>query len=160
MLILIKNEEAGTGEGGKLSFRAVSKTDMATELSLFPEFDMDADESLEYTTKMGAPVYKPKNRKPSTIELIDDTKTKALIEKILASGVSEDEKKFLIEAARRHTVFFYNKIADFYAHSGPEVQRLMEDSALVIIDLGSAIQKGYVEFNKEIEGLFKHETNS
>ena len=67
------------------------------------------------------------------------------------SNIEKEEKEFLIKAAYRHTVFNYQSIADFYAHSNKEVQELMEDSALVIIDFNKAIENGYVKLSKEIE---------
>ena len=75
---------------------------------------------------------------------------KRLLNKINASNVSDDEKKFLKFAAQRHNVFTYSKIADYYAHSSKEMQVLMEDSALVIIDFDKAIQHGYVKLSEEM----------
>lgn len=47
-------------------------------------------------------------------------------------------------------MFNYSKIADYYASASPEMQELMEDSALVIIDFDDAIAKGYVKLNKRM----------
>lgn len=58
---------------------------------------------------------------------------------------------FLIDAARRHNVFNYERIADYYAHATPEMQQLMERSALVIIDFEKAIEYGYVKLCNEIK---------
>lgn len=107
-----------------------------------------------YTSKILAPIYKPKNKKPHVMELVNLSKTKKLIKKIEASEVSDEEKAFLIAAAQRHNVFFYNRVADYYAHATKPMQALMEDSALVIIDFDSAIQKGYVKFTDEIKELY------
>jgi len=104
----------------------------------------------KYTTKIKAPIYEPKNKKPHILELCDYSKTKRLIHKIEMSGVDDEEKRFLIEAAKRHNVFNYSKIADYYAHATPEMQHLMERSALVIIDFDKAIQYGYVQLSDEI----------
>ena len=104
----------------------------------------------KYTTKIKAPIYEPKNKKPHILELCDYSKTKRLIHEIEMSGVDDEEKRFLIEAAKRHNVFNYSKIADYYAHATPEMQHLMERSALVIIDCDKAIQYGYVQLSDEI----------
>lgn len=104
----------------------------------------------KYTTKIKAPIYEPKNKKPHILELCDYSKTKRLIHEIEMSGVDDEEKRFLIEAAKRHNVFNYSKIADYYAHATPEMQHLMERSALVIIDFDKAIQYGYVQLSDEI----------
>ena len=68
-----------------------------------------------------------------------------------------EEKMFLIDAARRHNVFNYEKIADYYAHSSPEMQHLMERSGLVIIDFEKAIQYGYVKLCDEIRKQYLEE---
>lgn len=56
----------------------------------------------------------------------------------------------MINASKRHLVFDYGKIAEYYAHQNKEMQELMEKSALVIIDFNDAIKNGYVELRKEI----------
>jgi hypothetical protein len=89
--------------------------------------------------------------------LCDDSKTKSLIREINASSLEEEEKRFLIMAAQRHTVFHYERIANYYAHGSAEMQRLMEKSALVIIDFEQAIANGYVKLCEEIRGQFLEE---
>lgn len=104
-----------------------------------------------YTAKACAPIYEPKNRKPHIPEFLSLGKYHALIAKIEASTLPPAEKEFLRFAATRHVVFNYALIADYYAHSSPEMQALMEDSALVLIDFEDAIRKGYVRLSKAIE---------
>jgi len=105
----------------------------------------------KYTTKIEAPMYKPAYQKPHLMELCDSSKTNELIKKIKASSVSSEEKEFLIKATKRHNIFNYKKIADYYAHSTPEMQELMEDSALVIIDFEKAIELGYIDLCNDIK---------
>ena len=105
----------------------------------------------KYISKIKAPDYEPKNIKPHVLELIDSSKSNRLINEINNSDIPEDEKKFLIEAAKRHTVFNYERIADYYAHSNKEVQNLMEKSALVIIDFEKAISLGYIQLCENIK---------
>ena len=57
-------------------------------------------------------------------------------------------------SAQRHNVFNFQKIAEFYAHQKPEVQNLMEKSALVIIDYNKAIENGYVRMSKNMAEAF------
>jgi len=111
----------------------------------------------QYTHKVDAPTYEPKNEKPPTGELADRRRAEELIAAIDASDVSDLDKDFLKIAAMRHVVFNYEKIADYYANSLPNVQRLMEDSALVIIDFERAIELGYIELRKEISELYAEE---
>jgi hypothetical protein len=118
---------------------------------------VEEQQKRKYSTKIEAPIYEPKNKKPHVLELFNDTKTNRLINEIKTSNIPDNEKRFLIEAARRHTVFNYERIADYYAHSSNEVQRLMEKSALVIIDFEKAIQHGYVKLCDEIRNQYLEE---
>ena len=87
---------------------------------------------------------------PDISELVDKSKTENLIDEIKASSVSDEEKAFLIDAAGRHNVFNYRNCAEYYANSSPEMQRLMEKSALVIIDVDDAIANGYATLSNLI----------
>ena len=110
-----------------------------------------------YTRKIESPKYEPKKTKPQLPELIDDSKTKKLIEEIGKSKISEDEKRFLITAAHRHTVFHFENIAEYYAHSNKAMQELMEENALVIIDFDKAIERGFVVLSDGIRDAFKQD---
>lgn len=112
-------------------------------------------EDLLYTSKIQIPQYLPSKEKPHIGSLVDTEKYAKLIRNINESGVSEEEKKFLKMAASRHLVFNYSKIADYYAHSDAEMQELMEQSALVILDIEDAIANGYVKLSKNIEQILK-----
>jgi len=121
--------------------------------NLFGEDPTEKTES-EYTSKIKAPIYEPKYKKPFVFELVDTTKRGRLINDINNSTLPQEEKDFLIHAANRHNVFNYELIADYYAHATPEMQSLMERSALVIIDFDKAIQYGYVKFSNEIADIY------
>lgn len=107
-------------------------------------------ENNNYSSKTDTPIYEPKNKKPHLLELCNKEKANRLIRDINNSNLSTDEKDFLINAAKRHNVFNYEKIADYYAHSSSEMQNLMERSALVVIDFEKAIEYGFVKLNKNI----------
>lgn len=121
------------------------------QINLFGQEFAPNLEDKKYSTKIDAPVYEPKNKKPHLIELVDKSKSHRLIQEIDKSSLSYDEKKFLIDASKRHNVFNYEKIADYYAHSSKEMQHFMERSGLVIIDFEKAIQLGYVKLCEEIK---------
>ena len=127
------------------------------QINLFGEEFNTTQEDKKYTSKIEAPIYEPKNKKPHILELYDKTKTQRIIREIDQSNLPIDEKMFLIDAARRHTVFNYEKIADYYAHSSPDMQNLMERSALVIIDFEKAIELGYVQLSKDISNQYLEE---
>lgn len=120
-------------------------------------FDVKQTEAYEkfkkYTQSVKLPQYLPSSKKPLLEELVNQTKTKELLRHINESNVPEEEKEFLRLGAMRHLVFNYSKIADYYAHSDKEMQKLMEESALVIIDFDDAIANGYVELSKTLKAL-------
>ena len=103
-----------------------------------------------YTDKIETPIYEPKGEKPFINDLIDLNKYKSLCQEIEQSNLSSEEKQLLMFAASRHIVFNYEKIANYYAHSGKTTQGLFENSALVIIDFNKAVENGFVKLSKEM----------
>lgn len=124
------------------------------QINLFGKVD---EVEKKYSSKIESPIYEPKNQKPHVLELFNNSKTKRLLNEINKSNLDEEEKAFLRLAAQRHTVFNYEKIADYYANSNKEMQNLMENSALVIIDFEKAIQLGYVRLCDEIKTQYLEE---
>jgi hypothetical protein len=127
------------------------------QINIFGQEYAPDQENNKYSTKIEAPIYEPKNAKPYIFELYDKDKSQRLIREIENSNIPNEEKTFLIEATKRHIVFNYEKIADYYAHSNKEMQNLMEKSALVIIDFEKAIQLGYVRLCDEIRNQYMEE---
>lgn len=83
--------------------------------------------------------------KPDIKSLYNMYKYLDFVQKIKSSNVSEEEKNFLLISASRHIVFDFGTIAKYYAHATPEMQRLMEQQALVIIDYDDAVENGYTQ---------------
>lgn len=121
------------------------------QLEFFSKPEVDADN--KYTKSIKVPQYLPRDVAPSIDELCTTGKYSELMANIKNSNVSEDEKKFLMKAASRHIVFNYANIADYYANATPEMQRLMEQSALVILDVDDAIAYGYVRLTDKMKEL-------
>ena len=129
----------------------------------FSDFDMaldleDTEEGQEqeeniYTKEINIPQYEITGECPKLEELVNEEKTKSLIERIEKSDIPNDIKEFLIKASYRHLAFNYQNIAEYYAHADKEVQELMEESALVIIDYNDAIRNGYVQIKKAIDSI-------
>lgn len=115
--------------------------------------------STKYSKKVQIPQYEIKGEKPIIESLCNDSKTNMLIAKIKKSNVTEEEKQFLIKAARRHYIFNYRNIAEYYAHASKEMQNLMEESALVIIDINDAIANGYVKLSDTLNKLMEDNKN-
>ena len=137
--------------------------EILAELDL-DEFGLDwgvnvvEDETIEdnpYTTKVEIPRYEIKGDCPEINELVDEDKVNEIIKQIESSNIKNEIKEFLIKAAYRHYCFDYAKIAEFYAHQDKETQKLMENSALVIVDVNDAIKNGYAELKACVEELIK-----
>ena len=109
----------------------------------------------KYSRAITIPQYEIKCEKPLIPELYNNKKVVELLNHIKNSNVSEEEKKFLTIAAYRHYVFNYSKIAEYYASASKEMQELMEESALVIIDIDDAIKNGYVKYSKRIQQIIE-----
>ena len=127
------------------------------DFSLDDDDDKSKDDDDAYTKKIKSPVYEPKGEKPQINELFDYSKTKKLVEEIEQSNIPDDIKDFMLKSAYRHTVFRYDKIAEYYAHAPKEVQCLMEKSALIIIDFNQAIENGFVVLSKELASEYAND---
>ncbi len=106
-----------------------------------------------YSRKLDPPIYAPTGVKPKPTELYDATKTRELQDEIIGAKLPPDVERFLLVAAERHTEFDFHAIAEFYCHASAPLQRLMEKSALVIIDFKSAIENGFVKLTDELRAL-------
>ena len=126
-------------------------------LPVIPEPDMGADNP--YTTRTGTPIYEPKESEaPLISSLYDESKVQQLTSEIeQVKDLDPEIKEFLIHSAQRHRKFHFNKIAEYYAHADKDVQRLFENSALVIIDFDAAIEQGYVSLRDELIDRFLNE---
>lgn len=131
----------------KLSLTGFTRQEIDELLVVFEPSD---DEGDPYTTKIDTPVYEPSEIVPAVGELYDEEKTRRLQSRIRKAGLPVEVEKFLMSAAERHTVFNFNKIADYYASAEAEIQALFEESALVIIDYEKAIENGFVHLTKKM----------
>jgi len=111
----------------------------------------------KYVVNVDPPVYEPRGDKPAVSQLYDETATKAIIQKVNESGLPDELKVFLTAAAFRHTVIRFDRVAEYYAHAPADVQRLFEDQALVIVDLNSAIAKGWAKMTKQMQELYEQD---
>ena len=113
-----------------------------------------------YTNKIQIPLYEIKGEKPSEANLYDTNKYDELVGEIEVMDAPKKVKDFLKHAAARHTVFSYDKIAEYYAHAPKNVQKLMEKSALVIIDYKAAIENGFVQLSNDLAEAYKNELDA
>ncbi len=147
-----KTAEFAEWDEGLLEQELAEILDLDMSLFGFGEDSTLADELVDdkYTLAVNIPQYEITGECPSFSDMLDTDKCEELISEIEQSDVSEDEKAFLIAAAQRHNVFNYRNIAEYYAHATPEMQRLMEKSALVIIDVDNAIANGYATLMADV----------
>lgn len=104
----------------------------------------------KYSTKAAIPQYTPTDYCPSFSEMMDLTKYEQLVREINEAPITDEEKRFLRLAASRHIVFNYAKVADYYANSNKEIQKLLENSAMVIVDINNALANGFAKMDSRL----------
>ena len=134
--------------------------DSLDELILDTEKDQQLKDELDkYTQSIKAPHYEIVGEQPEITELCDLNKYSELVAKIEKAKLDPETSEFLLAAATRHIVFNYQKIAEFYPHQTAKIQKLMEGSALVIIDAQDAIANGYAIFATTMNDLLNSDLN-
>lgn len=103
-----------------------------------------------YTKKIDTPIYEPKGDKPELESLYDDSHAMQLLAEVKSSDLDSEIKQFLTLAAYRHIEFNYKRIAEYYCHADAKTQKLIEDSAMVIVDFDRAIELGYVKLRDDL----------
>ncbi len=147
-----KTAEFASWDEGLLEQELADILDLDMSLFGFGEESSLGDDLLDdtYTMAVNIPQYEITGDCPTIADMLDEDKSRELIEEIEQSEVTDEEKAFLKAAAYRHNVFNYGNIAEYYAHATPEMQRLMEKSALVIIDVDNAIANGYATLMADV----------
>lgn len=121
----------------------------------------EIDNRAGYTLKMGIPQYVPSGNEVDIKELIDVERCEKLVKEISAAQrnkeITSAEAGFLMMGAYRHLQFNYAKIADYYAtHANEKMQRLMERSCLVLLDVDDALAAEVVNARDFIEEVRKN----
>jgi len=141
-MIAATAEQAGLY--GKLSTEETNQSESETENN-------------PYTDKIEVPPYVKIGEKPELLKCFDDKYCSKLLQKIESSNITDSEKSFLRAAAYRHVVFNFQEIANYYAHSETELQQMMEDSALVIVDMNDAIRNGWTRLGESLDEIYAEE---
>ena len=111
-----------------------------------------------YTKRVDSPIYEPSGEPPPLSECYDLTQYMELVRQVEAEpSLSEEERAFLLAAAGRFVELRFDKIADYYAHARPEVQRLMEALALVVVDYDQAVERGFVRLTERMRRILEEE---
>ena len=121
--------------------------------------DSGEENKEKYTTTVKLPQYVPSDNLLTVSELIDTGKCDDLIRDIEESGLTHEEKEFLKICAYRHAVINFRSCADYYASASAEMQKLMEQNALVFIDVDDAIANGFAKLSSTLESIMEQETN-
>lgn len=116
-------------------------------------FEVEHEVDTKYSRAVRTPQYEIKGDCPQVVELFDNSKTNTFLNHIRNANITDEEKDFLRLAAYRHVKFRYDRIAEYYAHASKEMQELMEESALVIIDIDDAIANGYVKLSEKLKDI-------
>lgn len=103
-----------------------------------------------YSRKIETPLYEPTGKNPSISELVNTESVESLLKEIDRSQVSEEQKTILRVCAYRHARINFEAMAEYYAHQDEEMQRLMENNALVVIDYDKALERGFIEMTKRL----------
>jgi len=111
-------------------------------------------DATSYTQTVDIPIYHPTGPQPPIEELTDRSTADELIGQIRQAELPPTIERFLMDAAERHVAFNFQRIANYYAHSSPDIQALMERSALVIVDYNQAIENGFVRLKNDIDTAF------
>jgi hypothetical protein len=113
-----------------------------------------------YSRAVESPVYTITGACPDITSLVESSRMATLLEAIEAAEADDAVKRFLRVAATRHLVFDYAAIAEFYAHADPTVQALMEQSALIILDVDQAIDLGFARLMRELRDVAAEEAEA
>ena len=123
----------------------------------FDDVETEFEDDDRYTKNVNIPQYTPSDEDVTLDECVDTTKYDELLMAIEKSKLPKGEKDFLKLAAARHICFTYKKVADYYAQASEEMQELMEQSALVIIDVEDAIKYGYAKLSTYLDEIEEHD---
>jgi hypothetical protein len=116
--------------------------------------DSEAETGEGYIQIVDTPIYEPSGPQPEISALSDRSMTDELVREIRNAELPEDMERFLLDAAERHVVFDFQRIANYYAYASADIQTLMERSALVVIDYDQAIENGFVRLKEDIDAAF------
>lgn len=124
---------------------------------VWPDTAYTESESGGYSHRIESPIYEPSGKQPKIDDIYDTERYDELIASINEADLPDNIAAFLTAAAARHIVFRYDEIASYYAHAAADIQRLMEASALVIIDFDQAVERGFVTLTNTVQRLFEEE---
>lgn len=125
------------------------------------DFPMDkmAKKVADYSRKIESPIYQPTGMKiEDARSLYDDSEVKEIEQLIKDTELPDDVREMLMKSAQRFRRFDFGRVAEYYSQCKDEAtRRLMERTAMVIVDFGRAIEHGFVELCEEIRDEYLKE---
>jgi len=123
-----------------------------------------------YSHKIKLPIFEPSNRNVTLDECVNVDQFVKYMEEIdrykSENKINEQQYKFLKLAASRFIVFNFENIAEYFCHANADMQRIMQNLALVLLDYDDALKTSIIEtvdFTNKVLGIqerYKNEMES
>lgn len=123
-----------------------------------------------YSNKIKLPIFDPTGKQVTLDECVNVDQFVKYMDEIdkykSENKINEQQYKFLKLAASRFIVFNFENIAEYFCQTNADMQRIMQDLALVLIDYDDALKASVVDcvdFTNKILGIqerYKNEMES
>lgn len=123
-----------------------------------------------YSNKIKLPIFDPTGKQVTLEECVNVDQFVKYMDEIdkykSENKINEQQYKFLKLAASRFIVFNFENIAEYFCQTNADMQRIMQDLALVLIDYDDALKASVVDcvdFTNKILGIqerYKNEMES
>lgn len=113
-----------------------------------------------YSNKIKLPIFDPTGKQVTLEECVNVDQFVKYMDEIdkykSENKINEQQYKFLKLAASRFIVFNFENIAEYFCQTNSDMQKIMQDLALVLIDYDNALKASVVEcinFTNKILGI-------
>lgn len=117
------------------------------------------NEKERYVKKIKIPIFQPKGINVSLNECVDIDKFLEYMEKIdtlkQENKIDENQYKFLKLSATRFIVFNFENIAEYFCNANADMQKIMQELALVLIDYEDALKASIIEAGEFTNKILK-----
>ena len=117
------------------------------------------NEKERYAKKIKIPIFQPKGINVSLNECVDIDKFLEYMEKIdtlkQENKIDENQYKFLKLSATRFIVFNFENIAEYFCNANADMQKIMQELALVLIDYDDALKASIIEAGEFTNKILK-----
>ena len=117
------------------------------------------NEKERYVKKIKIPIFQPKGINVSLNECVDIDKFLEYMEKIdtlkQENKIDENQYKFLKLSATRFIVFNFENIAEYFCNANADMQKIMQELALVLIDYDDALKASIIEAGEFTNKILK-----